>query len=91
MFFEQTQIFQEGYSKRHVFSRGSISVRRTDLLSHRTDTNFPRNPYLVLEHIYEFSRSLYFLIEQIQFSRRPLWLEHMGIFQEGTPLEQIFR
>ena len=71
MFFEQTRIFQEGYSKRHIFSRRFYLFVKQTLLSHRTDTNFPRNPYLVLEHI--------------QFSRRPLCLEHIGIFQEGTP------
>ena len=53
------------------------------LISHRTDTNFPRNPYLVLEHL-RFSRRPYLVLEHIQFSRRTLCLEHTGIFQEGT-------
>ena len=65
MFFEQTRIFQEGLSKRHVFSRRFYLFVEQTLLSHRTDTNFPRNPYLVLSNTYEISRSLYFLIEQI--------------------------
>ena len=61
MFFEQTQILQEGLSKRHAFSRRFyLFVEQTVLLSHRTDTNFPRNPYLVLSNTYEISRSLYF-------------------------------
>ena len=64
---------------------------------HRTDTNFPRNPYLILEHTnfpgasifssnrYSFSRKPYLVLGHIRFSRRPLCLEHIGIFQEGTP------
>ena len=51
MYFEQTRIFQEGLSTRHVFSRRFYLFVEQTLLSHRTDTNFPRNPYLVLEHI----------------------------------------
>ena len=58
MFFEQTQIFQEGLSKRHVFLRFYLFVEQT-LLSHRTDTNVPRNPYLVLEHIQIFHEPLF--------------------------------
>ena len=58
MFFEQTQIFQEGLSKRHVFQGGSICSSNS-LLSHRTDTNFPRNPYLHLEHIRIFQEPLF--------------------------------
>ena len=59
LFVEQTCFFKKG-----LFF---LFVEQT-LLSQRTDTNFLRNPHLVLEHIYdsdEFSRSLYFLIEQI--------------------------
>ena len=65
--------------------------------SPRTHTNFPgasifssnrysfsRTPYLVLEHL-RFSRRLYLVLEHIQFSRSPLCLEHIDIFQEGTP------
>ena len=111
MFFEQTQIFQGGLSKRHVFSRRFYLFVEQTLLSHRKDTNFPRNPkfsprthtnfpgasiissnrysfsrkpYLVLEHL-RFSRRPYLVLEHIQFSRSPLCLEHIGIFQEGTP------
>ena len=80
-------------SNRHGFSRRAfektcffkevLSVRRTDLISHRTDTNFPRNPYLVLEHTYEFSRSLYFLIEQILIFQEALSSPRIHtIFQE---------
>ena len=98
MFFEQTRIFQEGYSKRHVFSRRFYLFVEQTLLSHRTDTNFPRNPYLVLEHIRIFQEPLYFVIEQIlifqealsnprthTIFQESLCLEHIGIFQEGTP------
>ena len=104
MFFEHTRIFQEGLSKRHVFSRRLyLFVEQTILLSHRTDTNFPINPYLVLEHIrifqgasifssnrYSFSRKPYLVLEHIRFFRRPLCVEQIRIFQEGTPVEQIF-
>ena len=60
MFFEQTRIFQEGLSKRHVFSRRFYLFVEHTLLSHRTDNNFPRNPYLVLEHIQIFQEPLFF-------------------------------
>ena len=39
---------------------------------------------LSLEHLL-FSSRLYLVLEHIQFSRRPLCLEHIGIFQKGTP------
>ena len=67
------------------------------LLSNRTDTNFPRNPYQVLEHIRVFQEPLFshrtdihfpgspVVLKHILFSRRPLCLEQIGIFQEGTP------
>ena len=84
MFFEQTRIFQEGLSKRHVFSRRFYLFIEQTLLSHRTDINFPRNPYLFFEHL-RFSRRPYLVLEHIQFSRSLLCLEHIGIFQEGTP------
>ena len=59
MFFEQTRIFQEGLSKRHVFSRRFYLFVEQTLLSHQTDTNFHRNPYLVLEHIRIFQEPLF--------------------------------
>ena len=59
MFFEQTRIFQEGLSKRHVFLRRFYLFVEQTLLSHRTDTNFSRNPYLVLEHIQIFQEPLF--------------------------------
>ena len=59
MFFEQIRIFQEGLSKRHVFSRRFYLFVEQTLLSHRTDINFPRNPYLVLEHIRIFQEPLF--------------------------------
>ena len=46
MFFEQTRIFQEG------------SICSSNVL-YRTDTNFPRNPYLILEHIRIFQEPLF--------------------------------
>ena len=82
-------------SNRH-FQEG-LSVRLTDLLSNRTDTNFPRNPYQVLEHIRVFQEPLFshrtdihfpgspVVLKHILFSRRPLCLEQIGIFQKGTP------
>ena len=59
MFFEQTRIFQEGLSKRPVFLRGFYLFVEQTLLSHRTDTYFPRNPYLFLEHIRIFQEPLF--------------------------------
>ena len=59
MFFEQTQIFQEGLSKRRVFSRRVYLFIKRTLLSHRADTNFARNPYLVLEHVHIFQEPLF--------------------------------
>ena len=45
LFVEQTQIFQEGYSKRHVFLRSVYLFVEQILLSHWTDANFHKNPY----------------------------------------------
>ena len=61
-------------SNRHVFSRKVylLFVEQT-LLSHQTDTNFPRNTYLVLKHIFNFQEAL--------SSPRT----HI-IFQEGTDI-----
>ena len=77
--------------------RFNLFVEQT-LLSHRTDTNFPRNPYfsprthtnfpgafIFSSNRYSFSRKPYLVLEHLRFSRRPLCLEHIGIFQEGTP------
>ena len=103
IFFEQIQIFQEGYSKRHVFSRRFYLFVEQTLLSHRTDTNFPRNPYLVLEHIqifqepvfshrtlYSFSRKPYLVLEHLRFSRRPyLVLEHIQFSRRPLCPEHI--
>ena len=103
MFFEQTRIFQEGLSKRHVFLRRFYLFVKQTLLSHRTDTNFSRNPYLVLEHIqifpgasifssnrYSFSRKLYLVLEHIRLSRRSyLALEHIRFSRRPLCLEQI--
>ena len=104
MFFEQTQIFQEGLSKRHVFSRRFYLFIEQTFLSNRTDTNFPRNPYLVLEHIqifqeplyilssnrYSFSRKPYLVLEHIRFSRRSyLVLEHIQFSRRPLCLEHI--
>ena len=52
MFFEQTRIFQEGLSKRHVFFKEVLLFVERTLLSYRT---FSRKFYLVFEHI-QFSR-----------------------------------
>ena len=73
MFFEQTQIFQVGSSKRHVLSRTRfyLFVELT-LLSHQTDTNFPRNPYLVLEHIQIFQEPLFSHRTDIHFPGSPI-------------------
>ena len=72
MFFEQTRIFQEGLSKRHVFSRRFYLFVEQILLSHRTDTNFPRNPYLILEHIRIFQEPLFFNRTDTYFPGSPI-------------------
>ena len=53
------QIFQKGLLNRHVFSRRVYLFVEQTLLSHRTDTNLPRNPFLVLEHIHIFQELLF--------------------------------
>ena len=90
MFFEQTQIFQEGLLKRHDFLRRSYLFVEQTLLSHRTDTNFPRKPYLVLEHIRIFQEALsspqtHTIFQKILSSPRT-----HTIFQE-TPMRRTHR
>ena len=88
---------------RHAFFKEVLSVRRTDLISHRIDTHFPRNPYLVLEHIRIFQEPLFprrtdihFLGSPIKSSNTyyfpgdPLYLEQISIFQEGTLSNRYF-
>ena len=98
MFFEQTRIFQEGLSNRHVFSRRFylfVEPLSTSLVEPRVWSN---RPYYLIKQILIFQKplfshrtdihfpgSLYFLIEHILFSRRPLCLEQIGKFQEDTP------
>ena len=60
MFFEQTQIFQEGLSKRHVFQGGSICSSNRPYYLIEQILIYPRNPYLVLEHIHIFQEPLFF-------------------------------
>ena len=94
MFFQGGSICS---SNRPYYLIEQILISQKPLFSPRTHTNFPgasifssnrysfsRKPYLVLEHL-RFSRRLYLVLEHIQFSRSPLCLEHIGIFQEGTP------
>ena len=45
------------------------------LLSHRTDINFPRNPYLVLEHI-----------QNIQIFQEPLFSHRTDTLFPGSPI-----
>ena len=90
MFFEQTRIFQEGYSKRHVFSRRFYLFVEQTLLSHRTDTNFPRNPYLVLEHIQIFQEALYSPRTPTIFQETLSSPRTHTIFQE-TPMPRTHR
>ena len=72
MFFEQTGIFQEGLLKKHVFLRRFYLFVEQTLLSHRTDINFPRNPYLVLEHIRIFQEPLFFYRTDTYFPGSPI-------------------
>ena len=82
MFFEQTQIFQEGLSKRHVFSRRFYLFVEQTLLSHRTVTNFPKNRYLVLEHIRIFQEPLFSHRTDTHFPGSPICPRTPTIFQE---------
>ena len=98
MFFEQIQIFQEGLSKRHVFSRRFYLFVEQTLLSHRTGTNFPRKPLfsprthtnfpgasIFSSNRYSFSRKPYLVLEHLRFFRRPyLSPQTHTNFQEGT-------
>ena len=89
MFFEQTRIFQEGLSKRHVFS-WRLSVRRTDYYLIEQILIFPET-LIYTSNTYKFSRSLYFLIEQILIFQEALSNPRTPtIFQEGTPSNRYF-
>ena len=75
MFFEQTRIFQEGLSNRHVFQGRSICSSNI--------------PYYLIEHFpnntYEFFRNLYFLIEQVFIFQEALSrLRSHTIFQDTS-------
>ena len=64
LFFKTETNFPGGFIEKHVFSRRFYPFVEQTLLSHRAEYSFSRKSYLVLEHIL-FSKSLYFLIEQI--------------------------
>ena len=104
MFFEQTQIFQEGYSKRHVFQGSSICSSNRPYYLIEQILIFPETLILVLEHIrifqeplfshrtdrYSFSRKPYLVLEHLRFSRRPyLVLEHIQFSRRPLRLEHI--
>ena len=82
-------------SNRHEFFRRvyRADIRRVYLffeqtiLCHRTDTNFPRNLYL---DTYEFSRTLYFLIEQIFIFQEAISSPRTHYFLE-TPMPRTNR
>ena len=87
MFFEQTRIFQEGLSKRHVLSRRFYLIvifPKTLVFNPRKHTNFPRAS-IFSSNRNSFSMKPYLVLEHIRFSRRLLCLEQIRIFQEGTP------
>ena len=84
MFFEQTQIFQEGSSKRHVFSRRFYLFVEHTLYLIEQILIFPET-LIWFSNTYKFSRKPYLVLEHIRFSRRPLCLEHIRLFQEGSP------
>ena len=85
MFFKQTQICQEGLSNRHVFSRRVYLFDEQILLSHRTDINFPRNPYfIVLKHIHILQETLIFSSNRYQFPKATIFSSNtILIFQEA--------
>ena len=58
IFFERACFFPGDFIEQTFYFQG-LSVREQSLLSQRTDTNFPRNPYLVLKHIRIFQEPLF--------------------------------
>ena len=64
--------------------RTRIQIFQEPLFSLRTDINFP-GASIFSSNRYSFSRKPYLVLEHIQFSRRPLCLEQICIFQEGIP------
>ena len=89
---------RRAYRKDMFFSRRFYLFVEQTLLSHRTDINISQKPFfsprththfpgasIFSSNRYSFSRKPYLVLEHIQFSRSPLCLEHIGIFQEGTP------
>ena len=68
-------------SNRHEFSR---KVYRTDLFFQEGSICLLSRPY-ISSNRNQFSRKLYLVLKHILFSRRPLCLEQIGIFQEATP------
>ena len=83
-------VFQEGLSKRHVFSRRFYLFVEQTFLSHRTDTNFPQNPYLVLEHIRIFQEPLFCHRTHTIFQETLSSPRTHTIFQE-TPMPRTHR
>ena len=80
VFFQESQGLYIIFFNRHKFSRrqfikqtyvfSRLFIEEQTLLSHRTDTNFPRNPYLpvlVIEHMQIFQEPLFSLRTDIQF------------------------
>ena len=64
------------YRKDMFFQGGSICLSNRPYLSHRTDTNFPRNPYLVLEHIRIFQEPLFCYRTHTIFQETPMPRTH---------------
>ena len=58
-------------------------------LSHQTDTNFPRNPDLILEHIQIFQEPLFSHRTDIHFPGSPI-IVHTLFSSRPLCLEQIF-
>ena len=72
MFFEQTRIFQEGLSKRHVFSRQGGYICSSN------------RPYYLIEQILIFLETLILILEHIRIFQEPLFSHRtVLIFQEA--------
>ena len=67
-----------------VSSTNRYSFSQKPLFSLRKHTNF-QGASIFSSNRYSFSRKPYLVLEHILFSRRHLWLEQIGVFQEGTP------
>ena len=71
-FSNRHEFFKRVYRTNMFFQGGSHLFVEQTFLSHRTNTNFPRNPYLVLEDIRIFQEPLFSHQTDIHFPGSPI-------------------